>query len=112
MGLVVELEPLEEDGGGGGDPGTGGGGTPAAPTPPTQPGTKIALQVSSTNATITADQIIAAGGPWPSFKVRVTPLNANGAGLSATYAYPQPMERVTIAGDRRVTQDGNIRIEE
>lgn len=85
MGIPIQPDEPGNDGGGG-DPGggTGGGSTPAAPTPPTQPGTKIALQVSSTNATITADQIIAAGGPWPSFKVRVTPLNANGVGPSQT----------------------------
>lgn len=81
--MAVPINPDEPN-----DPGGPGPGGP--PTPPTQPGTKIALQVSSTNATITSEQITAAGGPWPAFKVRVTPLNANGAGTPQTVSYPPP----------------------
>lgn len=79
--MALPVNPDEP--GGGGAP---GGGDP----PPTDPATKIALQVTSTNVTITTDQISAAGGPWSSFKVRVTPVNANGPGTPQTVNYPVP----------------------
>lgn len=59
-------------------------------TPPTGPGTKIAFVVAGSAATITSDQIAAAGGPWPAFKVRVTPFNNAGPGPSTEVIYPPP----------------------
>lgn len=70
------------DGGGSGMPGQSGY------VPPTDSNAKISIVVSSSNATITADQIAVAGGPWASFEVRVTPINAQGAGTAAEVAYP------------------------
>lgn len=72
------------------EPGEGGGGQPGDPgyVPPTGPGTKLAAVVTTTTITFTADQIAAAGGPWPAFKVRVTPINDTGSGPPAEYAYP------------------------
>lgn len=80
MGIAVNIDDPDDGGVGGG----GGGGPTGVPTPPPQPGTKIALKVSSTNVAITAAQIVAAGGPWTSFTVRVTPINRTGAGASQT----------------------------
>lgn len=74
--------PIEDDGGG------GGGDPPDPSNPPTQPGTTIALLVVSSNVTITADQIVAAGGPWAAFKVRVTPINDVGSGTAEQVEYP------------------------
>lgn len=73
------------------EPGDGGeGGSPGDPgyIPPTGPGTKLAAVVTSTSITFTADQIAAAGGPWPNFKFRVTPVNDTGAGTAAEVTYP------------------------
>lgn len=74
--------PVPED-----NPGVGEPGEPGY-VPPTGPGTKIALIVTGSTITITADQITAAGGPWPAFSVRVTPINASGTGTSAEVDYP------------------------
>lgn len=60
------------------------------PIPPTGANTKIAVVVTKTAYAITEDQIVAAGGPWPSFKVKVTPINENGAGTPMEVEYPAP----------------------
>lgn len=72
------------------DPGGPGSGDPGDPTyePPTDADAKIAVIVTASNATFTADQITAAGGPWASFSIRVTPMNSKGSGPSAEMAYP------------------------
>jgi hypothetical protein len=71
------------------DPDPGSGGDPGTPGEP-MPRVKLAFALSGTGLTITADQIMAAGGPWPSFSVRVTPRNANGNGTPAEVDYPAP----------------------
>lgn len=76
---------ITENGGDGGGPGTGDPGD-GDYTPPTSTGAKIAVVISNSNVTFTYDQISAAGGPWPAFRVRVTPMNANGAGPAAEVA--------------------------
>jgi hypothetical protein len=72
------------------DPGGGGGGEPGDPgyVPPTSPGTKLAAVVTSTSLTFTADQIAAAGGPWPAFTLRVTAINDKGSGPAVEVDYP------------------------
>lgn len=69
------------------NPGVGGPGDPDY-IPPTGPGTKLAAIVTGSTITFTADQIIAAGGPWASFKIRVTPINASGTGTPDEVDYP------------------------
>lgn len=64
----------------------GEGGEPGDPgyVPPTDPSAKIAVVVTGTSYTFTADQIAQAGGPFASYSVRVTPVNDNGSGPSQT----------------------------
>lgn len=102
--MALKYEPtLPEDPGPGGDPGN-------PSTPPTQPGTRIAFLVTSSSVTITEDQIIAAGGPWPAFTFRVTPVNDTGSGPPAQVSYPDPtINRFTEDGTRRVTEAGDFR---
>lgn len=74
--MATDVDPPNDNPGGGS-------------VPPTGPNTKIAAIVTKTAYAITEDQIVAAGGPWPGgFKIRVTPINANGSGVAATKAYP------------------------
>lgn len=81
--MAVPINPSEP-----GD--EGGGGSPGDPgyVPPTQPGTKLAFVVVGSSVTITEDQIRAAGGPWPTFTLRVTPINDTGSGPAASVDYP------------------------
>lgn len=71
MAQVVD-PPNDNDGGG--DPGDPGY------VPPTGSNTKIAMVISGLTCTFTPDQIAAAGGPWPVFTIKVTPVNDAGAG--------------------------------
>jgi hypothetical protein len=71
------------------NPGEGEPGDPGY-TPPTGPNTKIALVVTSSNLTLTEDQIVAAGGPWAAFTIKVTPVNDNGTGAPGEFDYPPP----------------------
>ena len=73
------------------DPGTDPG-TPGTPgyIPPTRAGTKLAVTVTGTSVTFTSDQIKAAGGPWASFTIRVTPFNAGGSGPPASVTISAP----------------------
>jgi len=99
-------EDPENPGGPGYDPPT----TPGEPgyVPPTAAGTAIAFVVITTAATITSEQIAAAGGPWENYTVRVTPINDYGSGA------PQQISnfntRVTEAGDTRITEAQDVRI--
>lgn len=77
--MARQIEITDEPGG---DPGTPGDDY----TPPTSAGAKIAVVISNSNVIFTSDQISAAGGPWTAFKVRVTPMNANGSGGAAEVA--------------------------
>lgn len=66
-----------------------GGDPPGTPGyfPPTGANTKIAAIISGTNITFTAEQIIASGGPWATFTIKVTPVNDYGSGT------PQELEK-------------------
>lgn len=98
------------------------GGTPGTPGyfPPTGANTKIAILVQKPAYTITEDQIVAAGGPWTGFVVRVTPINDNGSGpaaeqvggASAATLSPGPLTEVAVgggAGAASVTWRNSIR---
>jgi hypothetical protein len=74
------IDPPADDPGG--DPGTPGY------TPPTDPNAVFAIVVTSSNCTIAASAIAAAGGPWAAFTVRVTPVNDWGAGTPAQVDWP------------------------
>lgn len=74
--------PVPEDFPGEGEPGNPGY------IPPTGSGTKIAVVIAGSNVTFTADQIAAAGGPWPAFTIKVTPINETGSGTPAEADYP------------------------
>lgn len=76
------MRPLDPDSPGVGDPGDEGY------EPPTDTNARLAVIVSRSPVTFTHDQIVAAGGPWPAFTVRVTPLNGNGSGQAAEVDYP------------------------
>lgn len=70
------------------DPGdTGEPGDPGYYPPPAT-GAVLAAVVTSSNINFTADQILAAGGPWTGFRLRVTPINDTGAGPAAEVEYP------------------------
>lgn len=79
--MATERDPPNDN------PGEGGPGDPGY-VPPTGSDTTIALVVVGSNITIAADLIAAAGGPWPAFTVKVTPVNDNGAGTPASVDYP------------------------
>lgn len=72
------------------NPGSGSPGD-AGYIPPTGPGTKLAVVTTNTNLTFTETEILQAGGPWPAFKIRVTPINDNGSGPSGEAGYPPPV---------------------
>lgn len=74
--MATDVDPPNEN------PGDGDPGDPGY-VPPTGPDTKIAVVVTNPGVTFAAAQIIAAGGPWPNFKVRVTPVNDYGVGAYA-----------------------------
>lgn len=65
----------------GGEPGSEGY------TPPTGPNTKIASVVTKTAFAFTEDQIREAGGPWPVFTIKVTPVNDAGSGTPGEVEY-------------------------
>lgn len=67
---------------------TGGSPGDTGYVPPTGSNTKIAVVTTNTNLTITEAQIVAAGGPWASFTIRVTPVNDYGVGAYAEATYP------------------------
>lgn len=77
--------PIEDPGD---DPGTGDPGDSGYTPPTSGPNTKIAVVTTNSAYTFTEAEIIAAGGPWPSFTIRVTPVNDNGSGTYQEVDYP------------------------
>jgi len=98
-----------------GDPGDGGGNpTPSDPTAPagsvnnpttTSPNSKLAKMVFGTSTLFTADEIKAAGGPWPKFKLRVTCLNNSGRSEIVEYTYSD-VEQAPTSPTRFSVADG------
>jgi len=72
------------------DPGTGGPGDPGYTPPTSGTDTKFAAVTTNSNFTLPEEDIVAAGGPWPAFRIRVTPVNDWGVGAYQEVEYPTP----------------------
>jgi hypothetical protein len=81
--MAQVLDPANDN------PGEGGPGDPGY-IPPTGSDTKIAIVTTNSGYTFTEAEIAAAGGPWPVFSIRVTPVNDYGSGTAAEVDYPPP----------------------
>jgi hypothetical protein len=70
-----------------------GEGTPGTPgyIPPTGSNTRLAVVVTGSAITFAEEDIVGAGGPWPAYTLKVTPVNDAGSGTPAEVTYPPPL---------------------